>query len=85
MYPISSIIAGSKSPAADPQQPDADDKNCPVCMEQPVEVAVFSCVECANWVCGECMEEIATCPSCRVDIKAQPMTRNVALERMLRK
>ena len=67
----------------DPQP--VNENNCPVCFERPMAVHVFTCALCANWVCGACKERIVTCPSCRVDINVQPMARNVAMERMLRK
>ena len=62
-----------------------DDTTCPICLNRPETVRVFTCDECNNWVCGTCKDQLQNCPQCRTDLNARPMRRNVALERMLRK
>ena len=60
------------------------DFECVVCLEtQPEEV--HSCDVCDNWICGNCKDKVKTCPTCRADLKDNPLRRNKTVERIVRK
>lgn len=65
---------------------DYDDKTsehlCPICMDVPDKV--FCCFGCMNWVCGQCVVRLDTCPICRFDLTSVPMMRNETVERIIR-
>ncbi len=62
-------------------------KECPICMLE-IQTRVFCCVQCNKWICETCLESItqsqSECPSCRCDLRTQPMQRNKAIEQLLR-
>ncbi len=66
----------------DVEDHDDNSRSCQVCMEKP-RSGVFSCDSCDNWVCGECVKQLAKCPSCRQNFFDQPPRRNRAVERLL--
>ncbi len=58
--------------------------DCVVCMSPPLANA-FTCQECDNLMCHDCLNKLDACPMCRVSLKTRPARRNRIVERMLEK
>ena len=66
---------------ATPSAPAPNRNDCPICFEPPAR-EVWECINCSNWLCGDCKVKIDICPSCRVSFQTRPPKRNTPLERL---
>ena len=63
------------------EQSTHNEHNCPVCSNKPKEC--HGCLNCDNWVCQDCKEQINYCPHCREDLTQNCLKRNRAVERII--
>ena len=63
-------------------------RDCQICFESCRDRRIFSCVNCTQWICGNCRENVKkttkVCPMCRCDLKSRPMKRELVIERLMR-
>lgn len=64
---------------------DKSEYECVICLTIPAN-EVWSCgMECDNIICNDCKGKLKSCPTCRANVKRNPLRRNRTAEKILQK
>ena len=91
-YRLDSLLDEKRQVRSKGKEPKATIKissECPTCAKCAKNCRIFCCVECAQWICDDCLDKLkksenVECPLCRCDLKKNPMKRDAFLERTMR-